>query len=119
MWPASYWAPKYFAPRYWDKTGSGAPPTPDDGLLGGGPGYVSAYQREQERREINEARRLELKRIEDELAKAEQEKLLAAERLEASLQEEINGLRTERARLIRLIDDEEAMFVLLMARPFH
>jgi hypothetical protein len=36
-----------------------------------------------------------------------------------ALQDEINALRLEREALIRMIDDEEAIFILLAAQPFN
>jgi len=36
-----------------------------------------------------------------------------------ALQDEINALRLEREALLRMIDDEEAIFILLAAQPFN
>lgn len=36
-----------------------------------------------------------------------------------ALREEINALRLEREALLRMIDDEEAIFILLAATPFN
>lgn len=114
-------------------------PAPEVVLLGGGPGYerhdsFHAFQFRQEelRRQSIAEKQFELKKIDDELAEAEgkrleaiaksQAKLMAknaAKRLaalEASLQQEINRLRMERVWLMRRIDDEECMLVLLMRR---
>lgn len=114
-------------------------------LLGGGPGsereqYVynpDAFRRRQDqlRHQSLEEKRAELKRIDDELTIAEQKKqaLLAKSEeanrqeqainemmaLEAVFQEEINRLRIERIWLMRLLDDDEAMLVILLRRPFH
>lgn len=114
-------------------------------LLGGGPGReredyiynpdVFRHKQEELKRKTLEEKRLELKRIEKELAESEgakQEKLAMAKEkfraknaakklaaLEASLQEEINRLRIERVWLMRLIDDEEAILVLLLTWPLH
>lgn len=113
------------------------------GLLGGGPGeeehyhYHPSYARlreEAQQKKIAE-HRAELQRVENAIAEAEkakQEQLAAAKEkrkaknaakklaaLEASLQEEINRLRIERVWLMRLIDDEEAILVLLLSWPLH
>lgn len=80
-------------------------------------------------------KRAEVKRIDTEIAETERKKLAAHKRaraklmaekaakklaaLEATLQEEINRLRIERAWLMRRIDDEEAILVLLLTQPFH
>lgn len=110
-------------------------------LLGGGPGYEKEEvynphafqyrQQELQQRKIAE-HRAALQIIDDELAEAErlkQEKLakqrerlqakkaakqLAA--LEAQLQEEINRLRMERVWLMRQIDDEECILIMMIKR---
>lgn len=116
-------------------------PSPGVVLLGGGPGYERPYRgyvsAEQRRNEYESAleRRLELQRIEDELAEAERQRLAAQKRaaaallaenaairvaaLEAALQGEINRLRMERDWLIRRLDEEEATIALLMSLPLH
>lgn len=105
-------------------------------VLGGG--YVHPYQEYRDReyqREQEEKRRAELARLDNEIAEAETAKELAARRAkaklasqqaalkaaarQAELEAEINALRMERARLMRLRDDEEAMFLLMLSRPFH
>lgn len=102
---------------------------------GWGAGYVHPYQAYREKeyeRQTAEEKRQALQRIEDDLRDAElakQEQLAEARTqekaafemaaLEAQLQEEINNLRMERDWLMRLIDDEEAIFILLAMQPFH
>jgi hypothetical protein len=109
---------------------------PDNGWLGGG-GYVrpfDEYRDRQRKLEIQEAKK-ELERVEREMAEAEKARLKALEdaqrvesarnaalmaaALEASLQEEINRLRMERAWLMRWIADEEAVLVLMLSSPFN
>lgn len=103
----------------------------------GGGGYVPPYEKyreDQYQRKNLQEHNADLKRIDDELAEAEQRKQeqLAAQKklkaknsakklaaLEALLQEEINRLRTERVWLMRQIDEEEAIFVLLLSMPLH
>lgn len=98
----------------------------EDTVLGGGPGYnyVSIYHREQERK----ARQKALEELNKEIVIIERkEKPLikkAKRNTEAeikllALQDEINALRLEREALIRMIDDEEAIFILLAATPFN
>jgi len=110
------------------------PSSTDPGWLGGG-GYTYHSPHVDYQNRIRQEQE-DLRAINKELALAEQkraeaERLLAqktarqrqmkAARLlaaqEASLLEEINVLRMERVRLMRLIDDEEAMLVILMSRP--
>lgn len=115
-----------------------AAPPPSVVLLGGGPGkkhhsYLtpySKYREEEYKRSIAE-KRTSLAEINKEIADAEalkQDELRAARlalnaaeeaALEAQLQEEINVLRMERVRLMRLIDDEETILVLLLCLPLH
>lgn len=80
-------------------------------------------------------KRVELAQIENKISEAEKRKLAAQKRakakllaeksakklaaLEASLQEEINVLRIQLVRLMRFIDDEEAILVLLLSQPLH
>lgn len=81
-------------------------------------------------------KRAELRKIDNELAlrareekRLEDKKALAAHieaKLEAqkieeieALKQEINRLRMERVWLMRLIDDEEAILVLLLGAPLH
>jgi hypothetical protein len=109
---------------------------PDNGWLGGG-AYVAPYDKYREKQrllDIAEAKK-ELLRVEREMAEAEQARLKALEdaqrvesarnaalmaaALEASLQEEINRLRMERAWLMRWIADEEAVLVLMLSSPFN
>lgn len=112
--------------------------SPDPILLGGGPGEDRHYHYHPSYSQLREeAQRLELKRIDDELALAEKLKQGArdayadartareakkaakkAAALEASLQAQINALRIERERLIRLIE-EEAIIALLLCSPFN
>ncbi len=109
----------------------------DNGLLGGKAySYQSPYDRlreeEYQKKKLAE-KYAQLKRAEQELKEAEAERKrqiakaqrlkteralakLAAEEL-ATLQE-IDRLRMERAWLIRLIDEEEAILVILMTLPF-
>lgn len=114
----------------------GVSPTPTPIRPSGG--YALPYSRYEHLQRIEE-QRAELARVEQELSLAEHNKLekLEAERedlaklrakkkaakqlaaLEASLQEEINELRNQRAWLMRLIDDEEAILVLLLSYPLH
>lgn len=93
------------------------------------------YREDELQRQRLAEKRADLKRVESELAQAEadrQKKLASAKKrleaknaakqlaaLEAQLQEEINRLRNERIWLMRLIDDEEAMLVLLLSLPLH
>jgi hypothetical protein len=104
-------------------------------LLGGKAYDTLPYQRhayynydEKYERLKHAEKHAELRRIDEELAAAQRRKdeelqaKLAAEELaalEAQLQEEISRLRTERAWLMRLIDDEEAIFVLLLSSPLN
>jgi hypothetical protein len=54
------------------------------------------------------------------IAKRQFEEISALQaELEAQLQEKINGLRMERIRLMRRIDDEEAILALLLSMPLH
>lgn len=108
--------------------GSGsAPPEPTPTGHGGRESFVLPYQRYQAEQYDLEQKRKELQRISDDLAEAESKKqqalaeaaALEAAALEANLQEEINRLRMERDWLMRQIDDEEAILVLMMSRPFH
>lgn len=110
-------------------------PANDDVTTSGGWGYVHPYQAYREKeyeRQTAEEKRQALQQIEDDLRDAElakQEQLAEARAqekaafemaaLEAQLQEEINNLRMERDWLMRLMDDEEAIFVLLAMQPFH
>lgn len=117
---------------------SSVTPSNDVILLGGGPGrereeYVynpDAFKHQQERLQLQklaeEHRKLQL--LNDEIAEAERkasennEKLKAKKSakklavLEASLQEEINRLRMERIWLIRRINDDEAILILMMMK---
>lgn len=117
----------------WDGTGV-TPPAPEPDVTGGFLHPFISYQNERYRQEQAEKKRRELESVERELAQAEesrrigeqkaQEKLEAEEArrmaaLDAYLQEEIRRLRTERALLMRMIDDDEAIFALMVARPFH
>ena len=114
-------------------------PSPDPELLGGKDySYTTPYSRyreEEYKRRTAEEKRAVIEEIDDKIAEAESRRLAAIKRskarllaenaaiklaaLEVTLQEEINRLRIERAWLMRLIDDEEAMLVLLMSLPFH
>jgi hypothetical protein len=114
--------------------GEPIPPTPDEDVTGGWK-IIEAHRRERERAI---RRRAELRAIEDEIATVERQRLEAEEEsarlatakrrrkaaltraaLEAAtLREQINALRMERVRLMRLIDDEEATLVLLLSMPF-
>ncbi len=38
---------------------------------------------------------------------------------QVDVRDDLTLLRMERARLMRLRDDEEAMFLLMLSRPFH
>lgn len=119
--------------------GTNPTPSPDPLLLGGGPGYrrYKSYAELREEYELRtaEEKRVELKRIDEEIAEAEKRRLAALRRskakllaekaalrlvkLESDLREEINRLRMERVWLMRMIDDEEAILVLLCSLPFH
>lgn len=121
--------------------------TQQDILLGGGPGgprheyhYRSADHGRRERehqQKLLAEHHAELKRVEEDLAETErlrQEALAEKEQrrearksrkaameaaaLELELLEEINKLRIQRAWLMRRIDDEEAILVLLLSMPF-
>lgn len=120
----------------------GAKPLIDNGLLGGGGGeheysYHQPYSTYKEAEHLSRYRET-LRQIDEELALAEKQKQEAAMRLveaeaakrqknaarelaalEATLQEEINRLRMERVWLMRVIDDEEAILVLLLTWPLH
>lgn len=130
---------KYIAVRgYASRTSPTPPPAPAVILLGGGPGnphhYHAPYSAYKEAQYLAE-KRAELERIDDEIAQAEHRRLAALKRAqaklvaekaakklaatEATLQKEINRLRIERVWLMRLIDDEEAILVLLLSQPFH
>ena len=105
-------------------------------LGGGGYSYHSPYRQYQEReyeKKTAEAKRQALSDINREIAEAEKLRklqLAKAERLktekalaklaaeEIRTLEEISRLRMERAWLMRLIDEEEAILVLLMTMPF-
>lgn len=94
--------------------------------------YFEHREREYQREKIIK-RRAELKRIEDEIAEKEKWRLEAINQerrvtkqktveltaIANQLQEEINRLRIERVWLMRLIDDEEAILVLLLSWPLH
>lgn len=115
------------------------------GLLGGGPSdyeysHQLPYQRyakEEFRRKELAERKAELGRIEEELALKEREAQEASDNLvkareikrqnkearrlallEAVLQVEIDRLRLERIMLMRWIDDEEAILVILLSSIF-
>ncbi len=119
--------------------GSGATPQPepDPGWLGGG-GYVHPYIRhraEEEQREKIQRQKAEIDRLDAEIAEADRKQREASEKrkaearerreearlvaLKAQLSDEINRLRMERAWLMRQIDDEEAILVLLLSMPLH
>ena len=91
--------------------------------LGGGYSYAPAYQRyreEEYQRKTLAEKRAALQQIEDEIAQAELAALEAAREMALiALQDEINRLRMERAWLMRQIDDEEAVIVLMLASPLH
>jgi hypothetical protein len=130
VWKAGAWATTVWADGVWAE---GTPtPDPEPTVTGG---FLHPYikLRDDEYREAELQK--ELERVNDEIA-AEQARLDALNALEAEkaayaaaeaeqlktlamLQDEINALRMERARLIRLIDEEEAALVLLMSLPFH
>jgi hypothetical protein len=102
-----------------------------------GGGHVDPYRDYKEKeyqREKLAKKHAELKALNQRIAEAEQDKrdkLLAAEKskaknaaknlaaLEARLQEEISRLRIERDWLIRVINDEETILVLLLCYPLH
>jgi hypothetical protein len=131
-----------FSPGAYDFGSSPTPtptPTPTVELLGGKAyparhSYVTPYQKHQEET-YQKDKRENLARIEEELAYAERDRLekiaeaaaarkakKAARELAVAglkLQQEINRLRTERAWLIRQMDDEEALLLLLMTLPLH
>lgn len=113
-------------------------------LLGGGPGedqhvyhkYTSYSElRERALRKSLEERNAELRHVEKEIKQKEQRRLIALQRskaklaekdaafrqaiLEATLQDEINKLRMGRAWLMRMINDEETILVLLLSWPLH
>lgn len=109
-----------------------------DVLLGGGDRYsytspYSRYQEEEYQKKTAAAKRAALKAVEDELAEAERQRkkqLARARELvtekalaklaaqEAKTLDEINRLRMERAWLIRRLDDEEAVLILMLSLPF-
>lgn len=100
----------------------------------GGYYHPSIYEQSRHdlRRRALAEERAELNRINDEIAEAEKRRLAAKKRaratllaekaakklaaLEASLQEEISRLRMEQAWLIRRIDDEECILILMMRK---
>lgn len=109
----------------------GAPLVEESIWLGGGadvPDNRYVYHQPGTLRETIKERKIELARVEEEISEAEirkQEQVLALQndrkkqkKLEKQLQEEINVLVIQRAQLIRLIDEEEAILVLLMSLPF-
>ena len=107
---------------------NGEAPTeePSDGLLGGG-GYYHGYYDKHASLSYREKRDY-LQELIDEISASEQkEKPLtkkAKRNTEAeikllALRDEISMLRLERNMLLRMIDDEEAIFILLASTPFH
>jgi len=95
-------------------------------LLGGGwewrhGGYISASDHYRNNKKLLEEVEQEIATIEREekplIKKAKRNTEAAIELL--ALQEEINALRLEREALLRMIDDEEAIFILLAATPFN
>lgn len=112
---------------------SGTAPAPTGVVLLGGKDYPTHYltpadrYREEEYHRSIKAKKLALAEVEKEIADAEKrkekerkaKKAAANAVIEAMLQEEINVLRMERVRLMRLIDDEETILVLLLSLPFH
>lgn len=126
-----------FDDEYLQAVASRAPLVMQEPSTGGG-GYVHPYQEYRNReyqREQEEKRLAELRRIDDEISEAEKAKELAAKRAkaklaseqaalkaaarQAELELEINALRMERARLMRLRSDDETWFMLMSCRPFH
>lgn len=104
--------------------GSVPPPAPAADQSGG---FLHPYVKYRDEEYLREQRE-ELKRKELELAEAERKKLEALAQVEADavsaatqalLEQGINRLRMERDWLMRQIDDEEAILVLMMSRPFH
>lgn len=100
----------------------------DNGLLGGG-AYVHPYTKYRE----EESKRRRLERVERNLVSAEADRkkqLAKAEKLktdkalaklaaeEKRTLDEINRLRMERAWLMRMLDDEEAMLAIMLSLPF-
>lgn len=111
-----------------------------DALAPVGGGYVYPYQRYKQKKAKEdyeklklEEQRAELERVEQELAEAKEgqkqlrvdtrkekkAELQAAIAASEAYQQEIDRLSQERALLMRMIDDEEAIFVLMSSNPFH
>ncbi len=90
----------------------------------GGGGFVSAselYRDEKAKRDALAEINKEIAVIErkEKPLKRKAKRNTDAEAALLALQVEINALRLEREALLRMIDDEEAMFVLLAANPFN
>lgn len=106
--------------------GGVVPPLPEDTVLGGGGewrhgGFRTASDEYRERKAL-------LKEVEQEIAVIEQEEKPLIKKAKrntdaeiklAAIREQIIALRLEREALIRMIDDEEAIFILLAATPFN
>lgn len=101
-------------------------PLPEDTVLGGGGGLFQPYDRyiEQARKAKQEA----LEQLNEEIAVIEREEKPLIKKAKrntdaeiklAALRDQIIALRLEREALIRMIDDEEAIFILLAAAPFN
>ena len=96
--------------------------TEDNGWLGGYIPAHQAYTEEKQREKIAQAR-AELSRVNEELAEAERNKELAQRKarkkaalaaLQARLEAEISRLRIERIGLMRRIDEEEAILIMMV-----
>lgn len=118
------------------KRGATPPPPPAADVVGDSVApYILPYQKylsdEYQRNKLAE-KQIELKRIDDEIAEAEKRRLAALKRAQANLlaekaakrlaaqerklQDEIDKLRNERAWLIRQIDDEECVLIIMMRK---
>lgn len=105
----------------WGNTGT-TPPAADTVTGGWGHGgFISASDAYWERKRL-------LEKVEQEIAVIEREEKplirkakrnTGAEIKLLALRDEINAPRLEREALLRMIDDEEAIFILLASRPFH
>jgi hypothetical protein len=107
-------------------------PTPSGLLGGGGPlrkhhnySYIAPYQKYREESEALDRERASVEREAEDRRKKLSEEIEQTEILSRQLdaldirtREEINRLLAEKAALVRRIDDEEALLVLMLSNPF-
>lgn len=112
---------------------SGGTP-PEEEIVGRGE-FVHPYQllKQDEYKRRAKEHRESLAQLDAQLQAVERQELLAQQQaeqaeaarldelkeIEATLREQINRLRMERAWLMRIIDDEETAMVLLLSMPLH